>query len=110
MRTVAEVHGLMRGYGSSLLLRDLWPDTTGEVADVRIRMDAINLDTTASATHQPGQKETMRLIQMLQTKSNSGQMHDLAHVRSEDCLADSLANSQAGRRADQGSARQPFEC
>ena len=79
--TVAELHGLMRCYGSALFLRGLWSDITGEVADVHIRTDANNLVTTASTTHQPEQKETMHLIQMLRKESNSGQMHDLAHVR-----------------------------
>ena len=88
--TVAELHGLMRCHGSALFLRGLWSDITGEIADVHIRTDANNLVTTASTTHQPEQKETMHLIQMLRKESNSGHMHDLAHVRSEDCLADSL--------------------
>ena len=90
--TVAELHGLMRCYGSALFLRRLWSDIAGEITDVHIRTDANNLVTTASTTHQPEQKETMRLIQMLRKESNSGQVHDLAHVRSKDCLADSLTN------------------
>ena len=93
--TVAELHGLMRCHGSALFLRGLWSDRTGEIADVHIRTDANNLVTTASTTHQPEQKETMHLIQMLRKESNSGQMHDLAHVRSEDCLADSLTKHSA---------------
>ena len=94
-RTVAELHGLMRCYSWALFLRGLWSDITGEIADVHIRTDAFNLVTTASTTHQPEQKETMHLIQMLREESNSGQMHDLAHVRSEDCLADSLTKHSA---------------
>ena len=35
------------------------------------------------------------MIQMLRRERNSGQMHDLAHVRSEDCLADSLTKHSA---------------
>ena len=93
--TVAELHGLMRCHGSALCLRCLWSDITGEIADVHIRTDANNLVTTASTTHQPEQRETMHLIQMLRKESNSGQMHDLAHVRSEDCLADSLTKHSA---------------
>ena len=65
------------------------------IADVHTRTDANNLVTTASATHQPEQKETMHLIQMLREESTSGQMHDLAHVRSEYCLADSLMKHSA---------------
>ena len=93
--TVAELHGLMRCYGSAVFLRGLWSDITGEIADVHIRTDANSLATTASTTHQPEQKETMHLIQTLRKESNSGQMHDLAHVRSEDCLADSLTKHSA---------------
>ena len=93
--SVAELRGLMRCYGSALFLRGLWSDITGEITDVHIRTDANNLVTTASTTHQPEQKETMHLIHMLRKESNSGQMHDLAHVRSEDCLADSLTKHSA---------------
>ena len=93
--TVAELHGLMHCYGSALFLRGCWSDITGEIADAHIRTDANNLVTAASTTHQPEQKETMHLIQMLRKESNSGQMHDLAHVRSEDCLADSLTKHSA---------------
>ena len=75
--TVAEFHGLMRCYGSSLFLRGcsgFWSDITGEIADAHPRLDANNLVTTASKTHQPEQKETMRLIQRLRKESNSGQI------------------------------------
>ena len=80
---------------SSVSSRSLVRHYTGEIADVHIRTDANSLVTAASTTHQPEQKETMRLIQMLQKESNSGQMHDLAHVRSEDCLSDSLTKHSA---------------
>ena len=70
-------------------------DDSGELADVHIRADASNLVTTASTTHQPEQKETMHLIQMRWKESNGGQVHDLAHVRSEYCLADCLTKSSA---------------
>ena len=74
--TVAELHGLIRCYGSALFLRGLWSDITGEIADVHMRTDANNLVTRASTTHQPEQKQTMHLTQMLRKESNSGQMHD----------------------------------
>ena len=44
---------------------------------------------------QPCPQEAMHSIQMLQKESNSGQMHDLARVRSEGCLADSLTKHSA---------------
>ena len=39
--------------------------------------------------------ETIHLIQMLRKEANSGQMHDLAHVRSAYCLADALTKASA---------------
>ena len=68
--TVADLHGLMRCYGSSLFLRGLWSGITGQIAP-------------ASRAHQPEEKEAMRLLQMLRKERSSGQMHDLAHVRSD---------------------------
>ena len=50
------------------------------VVNIHIRTDADSLVTTARATHQPEQKETMHLIQMLGKESNAGQIHDLVHV------------------------------
>ena len=85
----------MRCFGSCLFLRGLWTDITGEVCDIHIRTDANNLVTTASTTHLPEQKETIHLIQMLRKEANSGQMHDLAHVRSAYCLADALTKASA---------------
>ena len=93
--TVAELHGLMRCFGSCQYIRGLWADVSGEVAEIHLRTDANNLVPTASTTHQPEQKETMHLIQMLRKESNSGQIHDLAHVRSEFCLADCLTKHSA---------------
>ena len=39
--------------------------------------------------------ETIHLIQMLRKEANSGQMRDLAHVRSAYCLADALTKAAA---------------
>ena len=66
--TVAELHGLVKRYGSSLFLR-LWSGFTGGIADVHIRTDANNLATTAPTTHQPEQKETVRPIQCCRRKA-----------------------------------------
>ena len=49
-----------------------------------------NLVTTARTTHQPEQKETTHLIQMLRRESNSGAIDDMAHVVSAQCLSDAL--------------------
>jgi hypothetical protein len=97
--TVAELNALMRCFGSCLFLRGLWADISGEICEIHLRTDANNLVTTASTTHLPEQKETIHLIQMLRKEACSGQMHDLAHVRSSLCLADSLTKHSA--HADQ---------
>ncbi len=55
----------------------------------------IYLVTTAQTTHQPEQKETIHLIQILRTQANSGSIDDLAHVVSQDCLSDSLTKHSA---------------
>jgi hypothetical protein len=97
--TVAELNALMRCFGSCLFLRGLWADISGEICEIHLRTDANNLVTTASTTHLPEQKETIHLIQMLRKEACSGQIHDLAHVVSSLCLADSLTKSSA--HADQ---------
>ena len=51
--------------------------------------------TTAKTSHQPEQKETIHLIQMLRRESNSGSIDDLAHVVSQYCLSDSLTKHSA---------------
>ena len=93
--TVAELYSLMKCFGTCLFLKGLWADMTGEVAELHLRTDANNLVTTARTTHQPEQKETIHLIQMLRKESNSGAIEDLAHVSSEDCLSDSLTKHSA---------------
>jgi hypothetical protein len=65
-------------------------DLSGEAAEIHMRTDANNLVTTAQTTHLPEQKETIHLIQMLRKESVSGSIHDLAHVRTSDMLADCL--------------------
>ena len=55
-----------------------------------MRTDANNLVTTAASTRLPEQKETIHMIQMLRQEACSGQMHDLAHVLTQYCLADPL--------------------
>ena len=61
-----------------------------ESASIHMRTNANNLVTTASTTHLPEQKETIHMIQMLRKESCSGEIDDLAHVRTEDCLSDCL--------------------
>ena len=70
-------------------------DMTGTIAQVHMRTDANNLVTTASTTHLPEQKETIHMINQLRTEALSGQIDDLAHVISVDCLADCLTKASA---------------
>ena len=70
-------------------------DVSGEAADLHMRTDANNLVTTASTTHLPEQKATIHMIQMLRKESSSGNIDDLAHVRTAHCLADCLTKNSA---------------
>ena len=75
------------------LLQNFMPDIVGEIADVHIRTDANNLMATASTTRQPGQKEYMHLIR--RKERSRGHMRNLAHDRSEGCLADLFTKNPA---------------
>jgi hypothetical protein len=97
--TVAELYSLMKAYGTSQLVRGLWKDMSGQTADIHIRTDANNLVTTASTTHVPEQQETIHMIQMLRKEACSGSIDDLAHVKTEDCLADCLTKASANPTA-----------
>ena len=70
-------------------------DISAEASEIHMRTDANNLVTTASTTHLPEQKETIHMIQMLRKESSSGSIDDLAHVRTEHCLADCLTKNSA---------------
>ena len=65
-------------------------DMTAQPVEVHLRTDANNLVTTAASTRLPERKETIHMIQMLRQEACSGQMHDLAHVLTQYCLADPL--------------------
>ena len=88
--TVAELYAFMKCYGSAQFYRGLWMDMTAQPIEVHLRTDANNLVTTAASTRLSEQKETMHMIQMLRQEACSGQMHDLAHVLTQYCLADPL--------------------
>ena len=93
--TVAELYALMKCFGTSLFLKGLWADISSDDLEIHLRTDANNLVTTARTTHQPEQKETIHLIQMLRRESNSGAIDDLAHVVSAQCLSDALTKHSA---------------
>ena len=73
-------------------------DTTGEVPNIHMRIDAKNLVTTARTTQLPEQKETIHMISMLRKEACSANIHDLAHIPTQHCLADCL--SKASAKAD----------
>ena len=93
--TVAELYALMNCFGTCSFLKGLWADISGENLSLHLRTDANNLVTTARTTHQPEEKETSHLIQMLGRESNSGAIDDLAHVVSAQCLSDALTKHSA---------------
>eukprot|EP00974_Lingulodinium_polyedra_P014370 1392665-Lingulodinium_polyedra.AAC.1 len=65
------------------------------MAPLHLRTDANNLVTTTATTHLLEQKETIHMIQMLRKESCSGAIGDMAHVRTEVCLADCLTKHSA---------------
>ena len=92
---MSELYSLMKCFGTCQMLRGLWMDISSAHADIHIRTDANNLATTASSTHLPEQRETIHMIQMLRKEACSGQIDDLAHIRTLLCLSDSLTKQSA---------------
>ena len=43
--------------------------------------------------HSPEQKETIHMISMLRKEAFSGSIHDLAHISTQNCLADCLTKA-----------------
>ena len=70
-------------------------DISGEVATIHMRTAAKNLETTARTIHLPEQKETIHMICMLQKEARSKNIYDLAHIPSQNCLADCLTKASA---------------
>ena len=93
--TVSELYSFTKCFGACQFLRGLWMDISAACVAIHMRTDANNLVTTASATRSPDQKETIHMIQMLRKESCSGQIENLAHVASADCLSECLAKSSA---------------
>ena len=93
--TVAELYYFMKCCGSCQFLRGLWMDISGEVADIHMTTDAKNLVTTARTIHLPEQKKTVHMISMLRKEACSGSIHDLAHIPTQNCLADCLTKASA---------------
>ena len=70
-------------------------DVSGEIANIHMRTDAKNLVTTARMIHLPEHKETIHMISMLRKEVCSGSIHDLAHIPTQNCLADCLTKASA---------------
>ena len=93
--TVAKLFSFMKCFGSCQFLRGLWMNISGEVANIHMRTDAKNLVTTARTFHYlPEQNETIHMISMLR-KACSGSIHYLAHIPTQNCLADCLTKASA---------------
>ena len=73
-------------------------DKSGEVANIDMRTDAKNLVTTARTIHMPEQQDTIHMISMLRKEACSGSIHDLAHIPTQNFLADCL--TKASSKAD----------
>ena len=71
-------------------------DLSGEVvADIHMRTDAKNIVTTAITIHIPEQEETIHMISMLSKEASSRNIHDLAYIPTQNCLADCLTKASA---------------
>ena len=70
-------------------------DLSGEVAKIHMRTDAKNLVTTARTIHLSEQKKTIHMISMLRKEASSGNIHDLAHILTQNCLADRFTKASA---------------
>ena len=70
-------------------------DMSGEIANIHMRTHGKNLVTTARMIHVLEQKETMHMISMLRKEVCSGSLHDLAHIPTQNCLADCLTKALA---------------
>ena len=93
--TVYELYAFTKCVGTCKFLRGLWMEISAARVAIQMRTDAHNLVTTASTTRWPEQQETIHMIQMLRKESCSGQIDDLAHVSSAECLSDCLTKSSA---------------
>ena len=73
-------------------------DMSGEAAEIHMRTEAKNVVTTARTIHLPEQRGTIHMISMLGKEPCSGSIHDLAHIATQNCLADCL--KKASVKAD----------
>ena len=93
--TVADLYLFMKCFASCQFLRGLWMDMSGGVAEIHMRTDSKNLVTTERTIHLPQQKETIHMISLLRKEVCSGRIHDLAHIPTQNCLADCFTKASA---------------
>ena len=67
-------------------------DMSSEVAEIHMGTGAKNLVTTAG-THLPELKETVHRITILQKEACSGNIRDLVHISTQNCLADCVTKA-----------------
>ena len=95
--TVAELYSFMKCLGSCQFLRGLRMDISGVVATLHMRTDAKNLVTTSRTVHFPEQKgdhpHDFYVAQGSLFRKCS--FHDLAHIPTQNCLADCLTKASA---------------
>ena len=96
--TVAELYYFMKCFGSRQFLRGLWMKKSGEVAKIHMTTGAKNVASTARTIHLPEQKDTIHMISMLRKEACSGSIHYLAHIPTQNCLAD--CRTMASAKAD----------
>ena len=91
----AELYSFMKCFGSCQLLSEIWMGISGEAANIHMRTDAENLVTTARTIHLHKRKETIHMISTLRKEACSGNIHDLACIPTQNCLADCLTRASA---------------
>ena len=82
---VAKLYSFTKCFGSCQFLQGLWMDIFGEVTDMHMRTDAKNPVTTGRTIHLLEHKETIHMISMLRKEACSGNLHDLAHISTQNC-------------------------
>ena len=66
---------------------------SGEVANIHMRTNAKNLVLTARTINLLNRKETIRMIFMLRKEARTGNIQDLAHIPTQNFLADCLTKA-----------------
>ena len=92
---MTELYSFMKCFGPCQFHRGLWMDISAEVAQIHMRTDAKNLVIIGRTILLPEQKETIHMISMLRKEACSRIIHDLAHISTQNCLADRVTKASA---------------